>query len=429
MSALITRRRLALLTGFASTQLAVQLVGFAAGIVLVRAMAPVEYGYYTLALSMLSIANIVGDLGLATAVMSIGGRLTGQGAGQRAALGQLVGDANALQRRLARWSVAALVPCFALMLLRQHAPVWQVAALTGVILAASALTVRNGIALSIARLLGHVGLQQRLDVALNLGRLTLLLLAAWLTLDATVACLVNLGVAIAGFVVLRRHMRAQLDLPSSPVGEHAAALRGQLRQLAPNAVFYVLSNQVTVWLIGVFGSAERVAEVGALSRLGALFTVIGAVTAALVLPYFARRDGPAEIAAGFGGVNAFFAALLAVLVASAIAFPATILWVLGGNYDELHAELGWMVAGATLWVWGGTVYSIGCARGWVAPVSLMASTGVLATAAAAALVDVASVRGVFIVSAATALAGLLASLGYVGWQLRRHARLNLVTAP
>jgi O-antigen/teichoic acid export membrane protein len=56
MSALITRHRLLQLTSFASTQLVVQVIGFAVGIVLIRSMDQVDYGYYTLALSMVGMA-------------------------------------------------------------------------------------------------------------------------------------------------------------------------------------------------------------------------------------------------------------------------------------------------------------------------------------------------------------------------------------
>ena len=420
MTALITRHRITRLTGFASAQMAVQAIGFAAGIVLVRSMEPAQYGYYTLALGMVGVANVLTDLGLATAVLAIGARLLGQ----RRALGQLVADANALHRRLAWAALGVLLPCFAAMLWHQQAPPWQVAALTLLIAATAALNVRAAVALSITRLQGQLGFQQRLDLAVNTAKLGLLMLVAWVALDAALACLLNLAAAAAYFVALHRHLDTHVERAAAAAGEHTAALRRHLWKQAPNAVYYVLSSQVALWLIGIFGSAERVAEVGALSRLAALFSVIGAVTAALVLPYFARHDGPAELASGFAGVNVFFGALLASLMALATAFPAPVLWLLGGHYAALHAELVWMVAAATLSAWGGTLYSIGCARGWVMPLALVVSTGVLATATAASVVDVASVRGSFIINTATALVAMLAAGGYFAWQLRRHARLK-----
>jgi hypothetical protein len=40
---------------------------------------------------------------------------------------------------------------------------------------------------------------------------------------------------------------------------------------------------------------------------------------------------------------------------------------------------------------------------------------------AALLVDVSTVRGIFIINTATAMAGLLACAGYMAWQIRQQA--------
>lgn len=421
---LITRERLTRLTTFATTQFVVQVLGFLAGIVLVREMAQAQYGVYTLAVSLAGVANILTDLGLASAVMAIGGRLPSQ----RQALGALVVDANALHRRLAALSFALVIPGCALLLWRQHAPTWQVAVLTLVIVATAALTVRAGVALSIARLSGHTGLQQRMDLLINTAKVVAVVLLSWTFLDATVACVLNLAVAGGYFLALRRYLSQQVDMPARAIGCHFPALRQHLWKQAPNSIYFVVSSQLAVWLIGVFGSAERVAEVGALGRLGAGFAVIGSVSAALVLPYFARHDGPAELAVGFVSVNAFYALLLALLVVLASTFPSAILWILGGSYGGLQSELVWMILASTLAAWGGTVYSIGCARGWVMPLWLVVSTGVAAIATTASLVDVSTVRGSFQINAATGLTGTVVAIGYFTWKLRRHSFLRGGTA-
>ncbi|MBC7956630.1 MAG: hypothetical protein H7Y33_12265 [Cytophagales bacterium] len=416
MTSLITRQRLLRLASFSSTQLIVQMIGFGSGILLVRYMVQAQYGYYTLAVSMAGMAVTLCDLGLATAVMARGGRL----ANERAALGALVADAYALHRRLAWGMLAVLIPCCVALLWWQQTPLWQMAALTVLIVATALLGVRAGVALSIVRLLGHVGFQQKLDLAVNLAKLAVLVAATWLVLDATIACLVNLAVAAVSYLALVRHLDAHVELPARAPGLDRPALREHLWKQAPNTVYFVCSSQLALWLIGVFGSAERVAEVGALGRLGALFTLIGSVSSALVLPYFARRHQPGELASGFVGVNAFYACLLATLLVFAWVAPAPILWVLGGNYAGLQAELIWMVAAATLSAWGGAIYGIACARAWVMPVSLSISTGMLATVGAALLVDVSTVRGSFMINTAAGLAGTLAAVGYFAWKLRHH---------
>lgn len=420
----MTRRRLTRLGGVASAQVGVQLLGFAAGVVLVRHMEQVQYGYYTLAVSMASVGAILTDLGLASAVMAIGGRLVGQ----RDALGRLVIDAHLMHRRLSLLSWVVLVPCFFAMLLNQHASLGQCMLLLALTLACAVLNVRSGVAQAVLRLLGQIGFLQRLDLVVNAAKLGILLLATGVVLDASVALLVNLGVAAATWWMLRRHMAGHVGRPVATAGSHTEVLLKQIRQQAPNAIYFVLSSQVAVWLVGIFGNAQRVAEVGALGRLAALFTVLGAVTAALVLPYFARHQSAEDLLSGFVGLNLFYAVLLALLLALAMAYPGEALWVLGGNYAGLHSELVWMVAAATLAAWGGTLYGLGCARGWVVPFGWVVGAGVLSTALAASLVDLATVRGSYVINTATAAAGTAVSFFYFTWRMRRQARLKAAHA-
>ena len=420
----MTRGRIARITGFATTQVVVQGIGFIAGIVLVRTLDHAQYGLYTLAISMVSLATILADLGLATAVLSIGGPI----AAKPGALAPLVRSALQIHRHLITVGALAVVPCCFALLLKQHASAAQASALTLLVLGMAACAVPTGIGVGVARLLGRVRLQLTLDVASNAARVVLFAIASVTFLDATVALLVNFAVALVYAVRLRRALAPALavDVPGdAPPADHGPALRRQLARLAPNSVYYIVSSQLSIWLIGIFGNAERVAQVGALGRLGAVFVVIGSVSAALLFPYFARHDEPADLASAFIGVNVFYAALLLSLVSVAGAFPQALLWILGSNYASLGGELVWMVAATTLAAWSGTVYSIGCARGWVMPVGLVGAVGVGATIAAAMVVDVASVRGSFMINAAGGAAGTLAAVLYFAWQLQRHGRLKV----
>lgn len=425
MRHLVTRHRIARLTGVASVQLVVQVVAFGAGIVLVRAMEPSQYGYYTLAISMAAMAVTLSDLGLGTAVMAAAGRL----GTDPHALGGLVADAQAVRRRLSWWPFVVLLPLFVALLLRQSAAPWQAVVLAVLAAATAVLQVRAGVAQAVARVLGHVAVQQRLDLIANLGKLGLVLTAAALALDATIACVVNLAMAAVLLWGISRHLDRHMTLPTHATGEHQGGLLDHVRRQAPNSVYFVVSSQLALWLIGVFGSAERVAEVGALSRLGAVFTVMSAVSAALVLPYFARRQRTDELWSGFIGVNLVYGGLLAALISAAVLLPGPILYVLGGHYDGLHAELPWMVAASTLSAWAGAIYGIGCARGWVMPVSIGLVTSLLATIGAAAMVDVSTVRGVFLINTATGLVATVVTVWYFALQLRQHAAVIATQAP
>ncbi len=415
---LLTRARLSRLATFASAQVGVQVLGFAAGIVLVRHMDQSQYGFYTLAVTMIGVASVLTELGVAVAVLAIGGRL----AGEKAALAGVVRHAHSLHRVLAAIGLCLVLPAFALLMLHQQARPLQVALLAVIGGASAVLNVRNSIALSVARLAGHLALQQKVDLGMNALRLAALMIVATVTLDATVASLLNLGVAAGTFLAWHNYLGRELGPAAETREEHRATMRDYVARLAPNSIYYVVNGQLAVWLVGIFGTADRVADVGALGRLGAGFAVIAAVMGGVIQPYFARNHESADLETGFVALNAFFAAFVVALVGAALLFPATILWILGSHYANLQAELVWMLMSTGFAAWAAALYTIGCGRGWVLPSTLGIGCGIAATLAGLACFDVATVSGNFKLNTLTAAVAVVLNFVYVAVCLARHRR-------
>lgn len=420
MTALLTRRRLARLVGVASAQVGVQGLGFVAGILLVRAMAPAQYGFYTLAIAAVGVANVLTELGIANAVLSIGGRMMGDGLSLRS----LVADASSLQAWLALVLPCVILPAFGVLLLHQHATLVQAIILALLGGACAILNVRNTIAQSVARLTGELALQQKTDLAMGAGRLALIALAGVVLLDATVASALNLAVAAGGFLVWRAWMARRLGSGQISRGTYAPALRASVWRQAPNCVYYVFNSQLTVWLVGVFGTAERVADVGALGRLGAAFAVVTSVIGGLVLPYFARNEDARQLETGFVALNGFFALLSAGLVGASLLMPVPILWVLGPHYAGLQSELVWMVLATAFTAWAGALYTVGCARGWVLPGALGIGCGLVFTVIGLRCFDLSTVSGNFKLNTLTATVALMVNVGFMAAQLLRHRRAD-----
>jgi hypothetical protein len=185
-------------------------------------------------------------------------------------------------------------------------------------------------------------------------------------------------------------------------------------------------GQISVWLVGLFGSVERVAEVGALGRLAALFTVIGAVLGAMVVPYFARASSAREMSSAFVALNGFFALLSGVLVAASLVWPHAMLWILGKQYSGLVNELPWMVVASALSAWSTGLYSVGMARGWIVPAMLMIPLGIATACLAAVAFDMSSVSGVFMMNSAVALVSLVLTFVVLHTRLRASASGRVV---
>ncbi len=421
MTGLITRARMTRLARYVSVQVVVQVLGFVAGIVLLRDMDQLQFGYYSLAVSMVGVANVLLDLGLGTAVLAIGGRSMAE----PGRLAGLVGDAFSLQRQLAVVSSVLLLPIFAAMFAGQGLATANVIALSLLAFACSAFNVRNQVALSIVRLKGNLPLQQQLEVGVNAGKLLLVLAAALIYLDSRVAVAVNFVAAAAMFVLLRNYLSRHVGTVGKIAHEHDGALRSFIRRQAPNSLYYCASGQIAIWLVGFQGHTNRVAEVGALGRLALVFTLIGSVVAVLVQPYFARTTARRELIVSFLALNGFFAALTAVLTGFAAALPSAMLWILGPRYSTLTKELIWMVLSASLAAWSGAIYSVGAARGWVVPSYLILPLGIGSIAMSVWLIDVSTVIGVFMMNTVSVAVATLLVTSFVAVKLRGVTRFEL----
>ena len=420
VAALITRRRLLKVGGFASAQLVVQVLGFVSGIALVQFMEPTEYGHYTLAVSMMGLASVLLDLGLSTAVLARGGPLHDD----PGELGGLLADAFVIQRLLMLLGALVLAPVFGAMFVRQGLAWPEMLVLVALALGCGAFNVHNAVSTSLVRLRGDLAMQQRTDVGVNASRALLLVAAGLIWLDARVALVLNLAAAVAVFALLKSYLAKRVGPSPVAAGTHRAALWDFIRRQAPNSIYYCVLGQISVWLVGLFGSVERVAEVGALGRLAALFTVIGAVLGGTLVPYFARASSAREMVSAFAALNGFFALLSAVLVAASLVWPHALLWILGKQYSDLVNELPWMVLASALSAWSTGLYGVGAARGWIVPSMLMIPLGIATVALAAVVFDMSSVSGVFMMNSAVALMALLMTACTVGLRLRSLFNTN-----
>jgi hypothetical protein len=129
-------------------------------------------------------------------------------------------------------------------------------------------------------------------------------------------------------------------------------------------VYYALSGQISVLLITIFGRTAAVASVGALSRLGQIFTLLSPMNTILVEPYFARLPKNrlkshyllAVAAASACGTGA---------VALAHFFPRLFLWVLGPKYAGLRTEVILVIVAGAISLVGGVTASINGSRRFV----------------------------------------------------------------
>src|SRR5258708_34005755 len=101
-----------------SGQMVIQGAAFLTGILIVRSLTPTEYAFYTLAYTMLGTMTVLADCGVASAVLSEGGKVWTD----REKLGTVVVTRLKFRGRLAVASLAIASPLLTAFVYSHHAP-------------------------------------------------------------------------------------------------------------------------------------------------------------------------------------------------------------------------------------------------------------------------------------------------------------------
>jgi len=400
---------------FAFVQGVVQLIGFCSGILLVRWLDQREYAYFTIANTMQGTISLLADIGVSVGLVSIGGRVWQD----RHRFGELINTGLSLRKRLGAIAIVAVTPVLASMLLKNGAPISYTALLIAIVLAGISVELSIGVLAVVPRLRSDISLIQRIDLTGAIVRLCLLLSLTFIFLNAGMAVAVATATLFLQYTLLRRYLGKVVDLGASQNAQDRREIIRLTKHLAPNAVFYCLQGQITIFLISFFAHrVSAVAEVGALGRLAMIFTVVSNLLANVFVPAFARCHERRKLqwlyAAIAGGVVTFS---LVVLLAAEF-FPSEFLFILGNKYAHLHRELLLMVGGAVAGALTGTFWALNASKAWITGAWLYIPLTLATQIALIPYTDFSSVSGVLIFNLLSSIPNLLlnVALSYRGFR-------------
>ena len=381
-----------ILAKFVLVQALVQVLGFAAGLLIVRTLPKREYAFYTIGNTMLAAILLLADSGISSALTAIGGRVWQDSR----RLGSLLNTALRLRRQLAVVTVLAVVPVLIWLLAQNGASRLTIFLLVLAVLAGSGLELITRIYSVALRLRSEIRQIQNQALVSALVKLAIVAAALFIFMNAAVAILsVVIGYAVQ-YAMLRRWVRREVDR-SAPVDASMRAEMGSvLKKQAPHSIYYCLQGQITVWLMSVFGNADNVANVGALGRLAVAFTLLSTITAEVVLPAFARiqsvhllRLRYCQIVSGYFAVSVLSVAVVAI-------FPRQILSILGHQYAGLGTEGVMMAGSAVVSTTVGLLWAINSARAWIVPPGFLIPCTLVLQIAMISFMDLSQVRGVLL---------------------------------
>jgi hypothetical protein len=374
----IWRRRIRnwtrILFAYFSTQTATQLLGIAAGLLLVRNMPIQEFALYTLATSVLTFYSFATDLGSTSSLVHFFHRALREGDDFRHYL------AAVLSLRRSAFALGAVVVVVALPAVARakgYRPL-EIALVTAAVLPAVGFQIVASVRQLALRLDDRY--RQSYQADLGGGALRLLLVAgmvvsallhSWIGVMAAAAA----SAATAWLAGPKRGApslhpagsgvrRAQVTRQEADLRPYRRAVLRYMLPTLPSALYFSVQGPLVVWLAATFGASRNIAEVGSLTRLGLLVGVFSGLTGVLFLPRLARITDDRAYrmrALQFGAVHLTIAGLL--LLAAWVA-PEPFLWLLGPHYTGLQRELLLVVAGSGLALLGGYAVGVNFARSW-----------------------------------------------------------------
>jgi hypothetical protein len=403
---------------FAGIQAMVQFIGFLSGILIVRTLEQREYAYFTIANTIQGTLNLLADIGISVGLVSIGGRVWND----RPRFSQLISTAFYLRRRLAIFGVVAVTPILYVMLARNGAALTYSIFLIVVVLAGLAVHLDVGVLGVVPRLRSDIKIIQWVDFAGVVLRLAMLIVLAFVFLNAGVAMTVSTVVIFVQYLLLRRYSAKVIDLHAAQNSDDRASMLGFIRSQAANAVFYCVQGQITVFLISFFAHrTSSVAEVGALGRLAMIFTILTNLLTSIFVPAFARCQDRHRLRLLYFEIISGVTGFCLLVIGAAAIFPDQFLFILGNKYAHLHRELLLMVGASVLAALTGTFWSLNASKAWIAGSWLYIPLTLLTQIALIPFTNFSSVTSVLIFNLLSAVPNLLlnctlAIRGFRSWQ-------------
>lgn len=399
-------RNVGSLAGYTGAQVVVQVLNALSGFLLVRSLGKDHYAWFTIANSLQATISVMSDSGLGSAMMAVGGRVC-EDCSRFAALMRL---ARGLRFKFMTLAAVVTLPAGCWVLARNDAPWPVIAALLLLVSFTAVCSVESVVLGMVNRLHGRVRFIVQADLVGSLSRVVLVALGI---LPGLTAILATAATAVSQWfqvVVLRRQTRADMESPAEAEPAWRAEFQGSVRSLFPLCLFNCVQGHITTWLLSLFAATEDVADVGALARLGIVFTFLGLPLAQLILPRIARTQEPRRLARlcllTLGGI--LLAAL--VLAGLGVLFADQVLWLLGTQYAHLQHELAWFLSSLVLGTVANAAWGLCYTRNWVRHAWLQIPLAVCVQAVAACWLDLSRVTHAIVFSSLANATGLLIAL-------------------
>ncbi len=391
------------ITGLA--QILVQAIGFISGILIIRVLSSQQYAFYTLANAFLGTMTVIANAGISTGVMAEGGKVWQN----KEELGEVLSTGFELRKIFSLISLILGLPVLIYLLIKNDAS-YYTAILIALALIPAFFSILSNSLLEIAPKLHQdiVPLQKNI-IGVNLMRLIFLCSIIFIFPLAHLAILSSSISKVIGNVRLRRIASRRVNLEKRPSKKVRKSILKKVKRILPDAIYYSLSGQITIWLLSIFGSTESVAEIGALARISILLSVIPILFSTLIAPRFSRSIADfRKLIRIYLGTQVVLLFGLSFIVLIVWFFSEEVLWILGESYSHLNYEIVLAISGGAIGVMSGVLYNLSSSRGWILHPVIYIGLNILTLIVVIVLFDVSTLRGVLWLNIVIGLVQLIA---------------------
>jgi O-antigen/teichoic acid export membrane protein len=331
------------------------------GLLCVRLLPSSEYAKFVVVFGAQGTLVVLMDLNFSGTIIPL--------IGERVNDHNLIADYVASLRQLSYWLFAIVgagtIVCFP-FLVKHRSWDWSVVGPMIGILLLSTWFVRVGSAYgAVLILLGKRQTWYRAQMVSSVGTLAVLgIFSALHRLGAFTAILINvLGIVYAG-IEYHRQAHRLLGIAGRASAQLKRAIVGLAMPNIPQAIFFALQGQISVFLITFFGHTQGVSSVGALARLGQIFIIFKQANMLFTEPYFAKLP-KARMRSRYP-----LALLAAMMISLAVMqftyfYPEALLSLLGPQYRDLRFEVQLAVATSAVGFFSNVLWTIHSARRFV----------------------------------------------------------------
>jgi hypothetical protein len=392
-----------ILTKFSALQVLIQGITALSGFLIVRLLDKSQYAAYTIAASLQALLMVLSDSGIGWGLNAIGGQIWEDTARLRG----LVATSLRLRGYLAVIAIPTTVLSGFYLLGRNGVPWQTIFALTAGVIATIWGAFLTTIYAAPLRLYSRYGTVQKFALVGACLRLLLIGGLALVFLNAVSAILVTaISLTIQGLLI-RESASTVLVGEMRPDKSDRAALIGLIKKQFLMTIFIAYRGQLSIWIIAIFGSAEKVAEIGALTRLAIIFSLGATVLEGLVAPTLARCQTLGRLVRLFAFTLLCYLSAAALLLFCSFAFPMQLLWVLGGKYASLTREVPLLVTSSIVAGLTDVIHTLTLSRGWIWQMWMIPVATVLVQIGCVQFVRLDSVAGVLVFSIFSLLPSLL----------------------